>query len=83
MYEVMAHPQSGSSEASHLLIPGRAFSKNGRELPHAGVYFMDSQPFVPKAILQVPAVLEEVRRDGRADCLGRPVSSIEHEAGLP
>jgi hypothetical protein len=98
MYEVMAHPHSGPSEAPHLIEYRKIFLQDWTrtclklgldkdqfvlELQDTGFHITDSQLFVPKAILQVPAVLEEVRRDGRADCLGRPLSFIEHDAGLP
>jgi ankyrin repeat protein len=98
MYEVMAHPHSGPSEAPHLIKYRKIFlqdwtrtclklgldkDQSALELRDAGFHITDSQLFVPKAVLQVPAVLEEVGRDGRADCLGRPISFIEHDAGLP
>jgi ankyrin repeat protein len=98
MYEVMAHPHSGPSEAPHLVRYRKIFLQDWTrtclklgldndqfflKLQDVGFHITDSQLFVPKAILQVPAVLQEVRRDGRADCLGRPVYFIEHDAGLP
>jgi ankyrin repeat protein len=98
MYEIMAHPHSGQSEASHLIEYRKNFLQDWwRTCLKLGIaekqfvlglqdvkfHVTDSQLFVPTPILHVPAVLQEVRRDGRADCLGRPVSFIEHDAGLP
>jgi ankyrin repeat protein len=97
MYEVMAHPHSDPSEAPHLIEYRKIFLQDWtrtclklgldkdqfvRELQDAGFNITDSQLFVPKAVLKVPAIFAEVRKDGRVDCLGRPISFIEHDADL-
>jgi ankyrin repeat protein len=39
-----------------------------------------SQLFLPKTLLQIPAILEEVHKDNRRDCLGRSAPFICHDA---
>jgi hypothetical protein len=97
VHEIIKHPQTGSSKASGLVEYRKIFlQKWTRTFLQLGLdkdldeverriirfYIMGSQLFVPKAVLQVRAVLEEVRRDGRPDCLGRPISFVEHDTGL-
>jgi ankyrin repeat protein len=40
-----------------------------------------TQLFVPRTICRIPAVLADMRRDGRVDYLFRPVSQIAHDSG--
>jgi ankyrin repeat protein len=41
-----------------------------------------SQLFLPKMLLQIPEILNEVRNDKRRDCLGRSAWCMGHDAGL-
>lgn len=42
-----------------------------------------SQLFIPKELLTIPSVMKHVRDVGLRDCLGRSVSHIAFDAGLP
>jgi ankyrin repeat protein len=44
--------------------------------------FDDTQLFTPAALFMIPAIVEAVQRDGRPDCLGRPVGHMLHDNGV-
>jgi ankyrin repeat protein len=45
-------------------------------------HILRSQLFLPKTLLQIPDILNEVRKDKRRDCLGRSAWCMGHDAGL-
>jgi ankyrin repeat protein len=51
------------------------FSLNNR----LSINLAGTQLFIPGVLLQIPAVAKAIEKDGRIDCLGRPVSHILHD----
>jgi hypothetical protein len=47
-----------------------------------GIDILNGQFFTPRGALEIPAIMEDIRKDGRVDILNRTVSLMEHDAGI-
>jgi ankyrin repeat protein len=45
-------------------------------------YIHKTQLFVPRSMFRIPAVVKAVEKDGRRDCLGRPIGHILYDNGV-
>ncbi|RAR09741.1 ankyrin repeat-containing protein [Stemphylium lycopersici] len=95
---LLVHPHMVPSFSGEFLDDWKAFLKRWQGAFHKfkidkslaylklqvnGCDIMETQLLLPRALLRVPAILEEVRKDGRKDCISRPLLFMEHDAGIP